>query len=172
MYHYIVINWSICRISLPPLYCNATSHAVEQAISCPWCWVPATATNSPFTLTPEEQQKSDSKKFSVERVMWDRIQIRGMLLLLIFVLGEEWRRMDKNAHGFGFLALRDLLRIIAIQLCLCLVFWVFMVTLSLRWIDWRFISLQSLIQQMNCKFSNSVCLRIVKSYVELKMCFG
>ena len=49
---------------------------------------------SPLTLTPEEQRRSDSKKPSVGRVGRDRIQIRPALLLLIFVLGEERRRID------------------------------------------------------------------------------
>lgn len=88
--------WSICRVNLAPLYCNATSHANEQLFSCPWCRVPATAAHSPLTLTLEEQQRSDSNKPSAGRVRRDRIQIRGALLLLIFVLGEEWRRMDKT----------------------------------------------------------------------------
>lgn len=51
--------------------------------------LPATAAHSPLTLTPEEQQRSDLKKSSAGRVRQDRIQIRGSLLLLIFVLGEE-----------------------------------------------------------------------------------
>lgn len=48
--------------------------------------------------------RSDSKKSSAGRVRQNRIQIRGALLL-IFVLGEKWRRINETTRVYNFLTL-------------------------------------------------------------------
>lgn len=75
---------------------NATSHTVNTLFPSSLWSASRCGTFPPLTLTPEEQRRSDSKKFSAGRVRQDRIQIRAAPPFLGFVLGVEAKENMPN----------------------------------------------------------------------------